>query len=406
MFNFKKRKLKKNVKKFVAQVNYVLHADDDILTQKQQDDLRAIRDDVKAVDCEKPDEVKKLLASGNQRFRRAYPPKGFALIREYADIIAVAVAVAFGIRGLFLQPFKIPTGSMQPTLFGIHYMQKKDCSNKMLTYLPPALNELIFGSSRAELSVKQDGFLNANSVRQYTSGLFFTKTSFNIGDVNYTLPGEVSKVISYTGLNPSEEYKSGQELCDGWLSTGDHLFVDRFSIQITGLKRGDIVVFNTGGIMHDGEPLTKSGYYYIKRLVGMPGDTLRIINNMLFVKPEGADEYKPIVAFSDKFKKLYSGKGGYAGHLSVVDGSPGEYLGAPEDEVKVPKDCYFMMGDNSYFSSDSRIWGFVPRSNIVGRALFVFWPFSRRWGIPDNKAPLDVETGLPGRFTYPAMRMQ
>ncbi|MCP3965789.1 MAG: signal peptidase I [Lentisphaerae bacterium] len=406
MFNFKKRKLKKELKKLGDQVGYVLHADDDVLTKKQQDDLRAIKSEVVTANIENPEQVKELLKSGNERFKRAYPPKGFALIREYADIVAVAVAVAFGIRGLFLQPFKIPTSSMQPTLFGIHYMQKDGCSNKLLNYMPSMVNEFLFGSSRAELKIKQGGYLNTDSVRQFTSGLFFTKTAFNIGDVGYTLPGEIPKVISYTGLNQSQEYKTGQELCNGWLSSGDHLFVDRFSIQIMGLNRGDIVVFNTEGIMHDGEPLAKKGYYYIKRLVGMPGDTLRIINNKLFVKPEGADSFKPIVAFSDKFKKLYSGKGGYAGHLNIVGGSPGEYLGAPEDEVRVPKDCYFMMGDNSYFSSDSRVWGFVPRKNIVGKAFFVFWPLSRRWGIPDSKTPLDIATKSPEFFTYPAMRLQ
>jgi signal peptidase I len=47
----------------------------------------------------------------------------------------------------------------------------------------------------------------------------------------------------------------------------------------------------------------------------------------------------------------------------------------------VPKDGYFAMGDNSYNSYDSRYWGPVPQENLVGRGLFVYWPFNRHWGL-------------------------
>ncbi len=220
------------------------------------------------------------------------------------------------------------------------------------------------------------------------------------------MPGNTSKVFQYTGLRPDVKYPAGYSAAKGWLSLGDHLFVDRFSIHLTGLNRGDIVVFNTEGIFADGEPLARNGYYYIKRLVGLSGDTLKISNNRLYIKPSGSDKFELATKFSKKFDKVYSLKGGYHGHLNVMGGDTGEYLYSGDTEFTVPEDCYFMLGDNSYFSSDSRRWGIVPRKNIVGKAFFVFWPFSRRWGLTDRQGPLPEKTQAPERGTFKAMHLQ
>ncbi|PYI73335.1 MAG: signal peptidase I, partial [Verrucomicrobia bacterium] len=58
-----------------------------------------------------------------------------------------------------------------------------------------------------------------------------------------------------------------------------------------------------------------------------------------------------------------------------------EYLSKPDQTYKVPRDGYFAMGDNSYNSFDSRYWGPVPVENLVGRGLFVYWPFYPHWGL-------------------------
>jgi signal peptidase I len=61
--------------------------------------------------------------------------------------------------------------------------------------------------------------------------------------------------------------------------------------------------------------------------------------------------------------------------------APGQaFLGAPTRTFVVPPHSYFAMGDNSYNSYDSRYWGPVPEENVVGRGLFVYWPFGRHWG--------------------------
>ncbi len=57
------------------------------------------------------------------------------------------------------------------------------------------------------------------------------------------------------------------------------------------------------------------------------------------------------------------------------------YLTEPSDTFTLPEKTYFALGDNSYQSFDSRYWGIVPEQNIAGRGLFVYWPFSKRWGL-------------------------
>jgi signal peptidase I len=336
---FQRRSLKKKLRHFKHHVCHILHVDDDILNSAQKTGLQALAADVAAVRPVNVEDVKKVLDEGQQRLVKLIRHRKHSTITEYLDIIAVAVVVAFGIRGIFFQPFKIPTSSMQPTLYGIHYIS----SNDTIAKFPAILRYPLFSA------VKTD--------------------------------------------------PQGNHLNKGWYSQGDHLFVDRYSHHMTGLNRGDIVVFNTEGIVDPvrRNKLADKGYYYIKRLVGLPGDSLKIVDKKLYVKPAGENDFHPITDFSSKFDKLYSGKGGYQGHRSedpfLIDNTV----------YQVPADSYFMMGDNTMFSYDSRFWGPVPRRNIVGRASVIFWPFSRRWGSVDRQPALDVPTGVPdldsGRFS-------
>ena len=85
----------------------------------------------------------------------------------------------------------------------------------------------------------------------------------------------------------------------------------------------------------------------------------------------------------------------------------GDYrLFGAEEDYTIPSDHYFMLGDNSAFSLDSRFFGAVPRRNLVGRSWFIFWPFSRRWGLTDRLPPLDLPTGKAVRGTFPVMYKQ
>jgi signal peptidase I len=73
-----------------------------------------------------------------------------------------------------------------------------------------------------------------------------------------------------------------------------------------------------------------------------------------------------------------SGKNGYRGYSNMYQFP---FLSAPDDTFTVPDRGYFALGDNSYFSRDSRDFGPVPDENVTGKGLFVYWPFSERWGL-------------------------
>ena len=392
-----RRRRHKNLDVVKKHLRQTIHNDDDILNEKQRTRLEEMILEAESLRPQDGDKVDAFVEQAPARMAGFLSRRNHPVLREWLDVIAVAGMVAFGIRGLFLQPFKIPTGSMQPTLFGIHYI-KADA----MPSLPQPLAYALFASRRAEAEVKPPGgTLDEGSVRTVPSLLINTDTEFRIGGVPYRLPGTLEDVAKYTGLNASYRYNPGEKICDGWLSLGDHLFVDRCSYHFVGWRRGDVIVFNTEGIMNGGNRLSDRGYYYIKRLIGLPGDTLKIINRTVWVMPRGEKEFKPIADFNPIFKKIYSMTGGYHGHLSIDQAL---YLNVDGLTFTVPEDNYFTMGDNSANSSDSRYWGVVPRRNIVGKGFFVFWPFTRRWGMVDRAAPLPVATDPYAGF--PAMNMQ
>jgi signal peptidase I len=426
----KRRSLRKHVKEIIKQTAHIAHVNDDIFTDATKDKLLAIKNDAEKVDQDNLGEMRDFLAKAHQRFTRTLPKKSHPALREYADILAVALTVAFGLRALYLQPFKIPTSSMQPTLFGIHFIKdaKLPDGRNTLPHLPQPLHYALFSTRDANATVKRGGKLNPSTIFEHTKDIMFTNTAFKIAGIGYDLPGSFKHVFTYCRMqskvdteemkedgypslwvdSPNQcggpnklkldymtgEFHKGETLCKGWLSLGDHLFVDRVTFHFREPARGDIVVFITENI-----PTGTPGYFYIKRLIGMPGDMLKNIDDMVYVKPAGEEEFRPITSFGvEGLNRVYSGKGGYHGHL-------GAKLLAPGQVVIVPKRKYFMMGDNSANSHDSRAWGFVPRENIIGRAFFIFWPFSRRWGFADSTPPLNVPTKRQGTF-LPSMQLQ
>jgi signal peptidase I len=189
--------------------------------------------------------------------------------------------------------------------------------------------------------------------------------------------------------------KAGEPLLRGYIETGDHVFVDKFTYHFRRPARGEVFVFSTSGIRYmnrKGEP----SQYYIKRLVGLPNDTLRIDPPNLYVNGQVAKEPGMVKVMTGTEK---SPQYGYRGYCNMPPGlyedevgnlqkrpmtTPEETLTVPSarlDDPSKPELHYFAMGDNSYFSSDSRVWGPVPQENVMGRAVFVYWPFTRHWSL-------------------------
>jgi signal peptidase I len=177
-----------------------------------------------------------------------------SVLREYAEAIIIAVVLALFIRTFVVQAFKIPSGSMKPTLLvGDHILVSK----------------FIYGIK---------------------------------------VP-----------------------------------FTDKIIIKLGTPKRGDVVVFKY--------PLdTKKDY--IKRVIGLPGDRIELINKQLFVNGRVTED--PHASYS-----VY-------GNLRNFG------------PVTVPAKHLFVMGDNRDESSDSRVWGFVPLSYLKGKAFLIYWSWDRR----------------------------
>jgi len=384
-------------RKLVSELKNRRHSEDDILTPALRRDFDFIIEEL-----EKSDDAGDAVAAARKKFSALPFPVKRGNIFAFLDLILVVGAVAFGLRALFFQPFRIPTSSMQPTLYGIHYIEKESFDKDIAAKFPAPVSSLLSASTRAFAVADRDSTYY-DGTGDIQTGMVFDKTSFRLGDQLITLPGNPDQVASYAKLYNNKVFKKGDTIADGVVSLGDHLFVERFSLYLKPPQRGDVMVFSTEGLFVDGIPLSKnSGFYYIKRIAALPGDTVKIVNDQLYVRPRGEKEFRKIQDIADKFKKIYSGRGGYHGHLSNM----GRESFAYGTEYVIPYDRYLMLGDNSQFSMDSRYFGTVHRNSFIGRAWLVFFPFSRRMGIADAAEPLDIPTGERFGTTFPVMYKQ
>jgi signal peptidase I len=160
------------------------------------------------------------------------------------------------------------------------------------------------------------------------------------------------------------------------LLIGDHLFVDRVTpapktswmpvVPYRHLKHGDIIVF-----VSPAQP----GLYLVKRVIGIPGDRIHLQNGEVYRNGEKLNEpyvkhNGSVLPYRDNFPTVPP---------FGVDITPEWNIVLPQNvengELLVPPDRYFAMGDNRDVSYDSRFWGFVPRENIIGRPMFIYWSF-------------------------------
>ncbi len=151
------------------------------------------------------------------------------------------------------------------------------------------------------------------------------------------------------------------------IMVGDRLLIDKFTVRngfLEGtlsvapehpIQRGDILVFK---FPEEPEVL------YVKRLIGLPGETIDIQDKQVYINGERLEE--PYKHHSDSM--TYQRR-------PLPHGFVGDFQRDNYGPVQVPKDQYFMMGDNRDNSADSRYWNFLPQSYVVGRPLLVFWSY-------------------------------
>lgn len=137
------------------------------------------------------------------------------------------------------------------------------------------------------------------------------------------------------------------------LEINDRLIIEKVSYRLHSPERGDVVVFSPT------ETLKEQDFKdaFIKRVIGLPGDTVEVKQGKVFVNGK---------ALTEKY----------------IEAAP-DYRFTP---VKVPENQYWVLGDNRNNSYDSHYWGFVPRQNLIGRAMVRFWPLNRLGSL--NQEPL------------------
>ncbi len=356
---------------------------------------------------------------------KIYPQHGW---NDNVEMFLVAILIVIGIRTFFLQPFIIPTNSMNPTYFGMTfetYAPGEPTPNPTIRALRFVTRGATFKSSEAPASGEL--MLPVDSTNRRRGLSFFSE---EVAGRNFLiLPARKAEYVFYVGTQqqrvrvPSDassqfgevvketffredersmeqilddlshrygvreirgrdyvqtgiELEKGEHLLAFDLRIGDALFVDRMSYHVAPPKVGDPFVFRTDSI-----PAILGESYYIKLLVGKGGDTLQVQEPLLLRNGE------PITG-ARAFEFNHEQTPPFDGYFAVGHLRPGA-------SVEIPDGYYWAMGDNSDNSSDSRLWardtpsgranpdpadGLVPEESVVGRAIFIYYPLTKRWG--------------------------
>ncbi len=313
---------------------------------------------------------KEAVAAESRRLEEAFagviPARPHAVLAENIEAIVVAVALAIGFQAYFLKPFKIPTGSMQPTLYG---MTGHPSDAPLPSPQARILDFIRLG--RTHIDLKASAGEEILALNERTSVNFFTFTDIVTSAGKHTVFSPRDVLARDFGVRPGRVYEPGETIVHGYVQAGDQVFVDRMTYRFRNPALSDVFVFLTTGIRRIEMNLDPAlgSQFYIKRLAGMPGQTLRIDAPVLF--QDGVKASLP------PFLRVMSCENGYRGYSNP---EAAQYLTTPQETFTIPSGGYFALGDNSYNSSDSRYWGIVPERNVIGRGYFVYWPFSERWG--------------------------
>ena len=390
------RSLRRSAKALLQHGKSVWNMRRDLLAEGERAELRASLDTLaKARRTRDAAALEEAIEEAGAAISGAAPARPLPALRETVETLVVALGCAMTFRAFFYQPFKIPTGSMQPTLFGHHseYCETPTLFDKM-PFKP--LKWLVTGKWYCEVVAPATGTVSLGVDRDRAPGYIFVKvagSSFRIPQDAYErgeirVPDHPDFGLADAGGVMSHESRSrvarrGDRLWSGYSIAGDHVFVNRMRWYFFPPRRGEIVVFSTDGKEH-----LQGGQFYIKRLAGLPGETISFDAPYLVVDGQRVTEPAAVRRVEECGEAETPGYR-YPGYryapqrefISAGTGRPAiAPLGAPGAELPLGPDDFLPLGDNQPNSYDARYWGPVDRRHLIGTGACVYWPLSVRWG--------------------------
>ena len=402
-------KWKKEAKLLHKSALKFLHYKRDLLKPDRIDEIESRRADlldaIKSGNSTKAEEASKQLRATCEGALPHFPSQ--SAWEENVEVIFVALVIALGLRAYISQPFRIPTGSMQPTLNGINIHQSDDPNFKKPWLGQQGWELIMRGRSYRNIVAENDA--QVVGIRD-ASWFLFTRTRVLLSDgKQLSIPaaeGEAQKLLEARGvLDPrtgnaavdpatgfkvvqGKKFTKGDPILRGWVDTGDLVLVDKISYQFRRPKRGEVFVFDTRGIKTGGSKQMvdqTGGTHFIKRLCGVPGDELSVKPPNLWVNGKIAQE--PGIQRVIQAKGDYSVLNPNGYELARPDPSYPLPLSRPDqkfvlaDKARPGMREYVALGDNTGNSLDSRYWGSVKEFNLAGPALFSLWPITTgHWG--------------------------
>jgi signal peptidase I len=247
---------------------------------------------------------------------------------------------------------------MQPTLYGITVDNQAT---------PGLMDRVPFRYAKYLLTGRR-----YVDVRAKTSGVVAFNQDARTRDYFIVVGGKRHRFYRGMELYVSRgDYVSrGERLASGMVLAGDHIFVDKVRYNFLKPKRGHIVVFTTHAIQH---PQIRQADHYIKRLAGMPGETISL--DPPYLVADGERVRAPYA-----FERLVQDRPPYGGYAFARREDPLALLTSAAATVDLGPDEFLPLGDNTNHSLDGRYFGGVPLRNLMGPAFIVYWPFGSRWG--------------------------
>ena len=368
---FEKRRLKKTVHLARHLVRHALNMREDAGPAREVAAARAADATLcSAWRAREWDRLEAVCEAAAAAAERLMPPRSFPKWRENLEVLVVAISMAMACRTYFIQPFKIPTGSMQPTLNGVTARPQE--GKQWHDRFPlNAVNLAVFGERYVEVKAKASGRL------ELLQGMQDDQYAYRIGsqihlvrlsmrpDSPFIDPDHSMKLH----FNPGDHVEKGQVIASGRVRQGDHIFVNKVRYHFARPRRGEIIVFDTNYILNKDRIGIRPDTFYIKRLVGLPNETISIRDRHLVADGTPVEEPFP-------FQRLVTDTN-YHGYVT----RPGSLLNTEAAEIRLGPAQFLPFGDNTYSSLDGRYFGPVTEKALVGPSFFVYWPFGAHWGL-------------------------